>query len=234
MSLALTPPRPVARRLLRLAGLAVLALVLLPYALMPLYAVATPPTTLMLWRWATLQPVERQVVPLDAISSILPLSVIVAEDARFCTHGGIDWANVEEAIEDHEAGKPLRGGSTITQQVVKNLFLWHGRSWLRKGLEAPLAWWAEAVLPKRRILELYLNSAEWGPAGQFGVAAGARYAFRKPPSALNGREAALLAAVLPNPVARLAADPTPRVQRLAGIYRERAQRWRDLDDCLRK
>ena len=96
----------------------------------------------------------------------------------------------------------MRGGSTITQQVAKNLFLWPGRSWLRKALEFPLALWIDLVLSKRRILEIYLNIAEWGPNGEFGVEAGSRYAFGKPARDLSRYQAALLAAVLPNPAIR--------------------------------
>ena len=112
----------------------------------------------------------------------------------------------------------MRGGSTITQQVAKNLFLWQGRSWLRKALEFPLALWIDLVLSKRRILEIYLNIAEWGPNGEFGVEAGSRYAFGKSARDLTHYQAALLAAVLPNPAARNAHAPGPGLRRLAGLY----------------
>ena len=112
----------------------------------------------------------------------------------------------------------MRGGSTITQQVAKNLFLWPGRSWLRKALEFPLALWIDLVLSKRRILEIYLNIAEWGPNGEFGVEAGSRYAFGKSARDLTHYQAALLAAVLPNPAARNAHRPGPGLRRLAGLY----------------
>jgi monofunctional biosynthetic peptidoglycan transglycosylase len=219
-------------RLVRGFVLAVLALLILPYLLVPVYRFVDPPSTLMLWRYLTGAPVEQAVVPLDRVGKVLPLTVIVAEDARFCRHGGIDWTEVADAFEDNQDGGRIRGGSSITQQLVKNLFLWPGRSWVRKGLEAPLALWTDLVLPKRRILELYLNVAEWGPDGRFGVAAGARHAFGKAPADLTAREAALLAAILPNPVRRSARSPNARVERLAAIYQERAGRWRDLDDCL--
>jgi monofunctional biosynthetic peptidoglycan transglycosylase len=115
-----------------------------------------------------------------------------------------------------------RGGSTITQQVAKNLFLWPGRSVVRKALELPLSLWIDAVLPKRRILELYLNIAELGPSGQFGVEAGANYAFGKPAAGLSAREAALMASILPNPIKRSARTPGPGVRRLAITYMARA------------
>src|SRR5438045_4910694 len=114
-------------------------------------------------------------------------------------------------------------GSTITQQVAKNLFLWPGRSVVRKALEFPLALWIDLVLPKQRILEIYLNIAELGPSGQFGAEAGSAYAFGHPASALAAREAALLAAILPNPIRRSARNPAPAVRRLAGTYMARAQ-----------
>jgi monofunctional biosynthetic peptidoglycan transglycosylase len=167
--------------------------------------------------------VSRQWVDFSAISPYLPRSVVSAEDAKFCGHHGIDWDALREVIDDAEEGEVTRGGSTITQQVAKNLFLWPGRSVVRKALEFPLALWIDLVLPKQRILEIYLNIAELGPNGQFGVQAGSLYAFGRPASALSPREAALLAAILPNPVRRSARNPGPGVRRLAGTYMARAQ-----------
>ncbi len=106
---------------------------------------------------------------MHAISPALPRSVVGAEDAKFCSHRGIDWGALREVIDDAEDGEVTRGGSTITQQVAKNLFLWPGRSVVRKALEFPLALWIDSVLPKQRILEIYLNIAELGPSGQFGA-----------------------------------------------------------------
>jgi monofunctional biosynthetic peptidoglycan transglycosylase len=117
--------------------------------------------------------------------------------------------------------------------VVKNLFLWPGRSVVRKGLEIPLALWIDLMLPKQRILEIYLNIAELGPSGQFGAEAGAFYAFGHRASTLSPREAALLAAILPNPVRRSARNPGPGVRRLAGIYMARAQAA-ELQRCWRE
>jgi monofunctional biosynthetic peptidoglycan transglycosylase len=141
---------------------------------------------------------------------------------------------IREAIEDAEGLDKLRGGSTITQQVAKNLFLWPGRSVLRKILEFPLALWIDLVLPKRRVLEIYLNIAEWGPNGQFGAEAGARFAFGKPARALNAAEAALMAAILPNPHRRSARVPSGPVRTLAGIYQRRAARAPAVAACLRQ
>jgi monofunctional biosynthetic peptidoglycan transglycosylase len=167
--------------------------------------------------------VSRQWINFSAISPALPRSVIGAEDAKFCSHHGVDWGALRDVIDDAEDGEVTRGGSTITQQVAKNLFLWPGRSVVRKALELPLALWIDLVLPKQRILEIYLNTAELGPSGQFGAETGSAYAFGHPASALTPREAALLAATLPNPVRRSARNPGPGVRRVAGIYMARAQ-----------
>ena len=198
-------------------------MLLLPYVLAPFYRSGHPVSTLMAWRWATGAPVSRQWIDFGAISPSLPRSVVGSEDAKFCGHHGIDWDALHEAIGDAEDGEVGRGGSTITQQVVKNLFLWPGRSVVRKGLELPLALWTDWVLPKQRILEIYLNIAELGPTGQFGAQAGALLAFGHPASSLSPRESALLAAILPNPVKRNARNPGPGVRRLAAIYAARAQ-----------
>ncbi len=203
--------------------LIVLLALLLPYVLAPLYRAGHPVSTLMAWRYITGAPVSRQWIDLAAISPSLPRSVVASEDAKFCSHHGIDWGALREVIDDAEDGEMSRGGSTITQQVAKNLFLWQGRSFVRKALEFPLALWIDLVLPKPRILEIYLNIAELGPSGQFGAQAGATYAFGHGASALSPREAALLAAILPNPVRRSARNPGPAVRRLAGIYAARAQ-----------
>lgn len=218
------------KRIIRVALIAVFAVGALPYLLTPLYQFGRPVSTLMLARLVTAQPVERDWRDLDAIAAVLPRTVIAAEDARFCTHNGVDWETLQEVIEEAQDGEATRGGSTITQQLAKNLFLWQGRSFVRKALELPLALWIDAVLPKRRVLELYLNVAEWGPSGQFGAEAGARHAFGKAASQLTAHEAALLAAILPNPVVRSASRPSRGVRRRAGIYIARA-RAVDLATC---
>ena len=210
-------------RLIRRLILIGILLLALPYLLTPLYAVGRPISALMAWRWITGSPVQRTWVDLKAMSPALPRSVVASEDAKFCSHRGIDWNSLQNAIEDAQDGEVSGGGSTITQQVAKNLFLWNGRSVIRKGLEIPLAMWVDLVLSKQRILEIYLNIAEMGPSGQFGAQAGAEYAFKRPASSLSAREAALLAAILPNPVTRSARTPGPGVRRLAGTYMARAQ-----------
>ena len=218
------------RRLIRAVVLVALGLVLLPYVLTPLYSSGHPVSTLMIGRYLTGETVTRKWVDLDDMSEALPRSVVAAEDAKVCFHHGIDWDSVRNIIEDAQDGEVARGGSTITQQVAKNLFLWPGRSVVRKALEFPLAMWIDLVLSKKRILELYLNVAELGPDGQFGAEAGASYAFGRPAAALSAREAALLASILPNPVTRSARNPGPGVRRMAGTYVVRAQSA-EISDC---
>src|SRR6266481_3573631 len=107
--------------------------------------------------------VERSFVPIERMAPALPMTVIASEDGRFCSHRGIDWRELRERLEDVDDISAARAVSTITQQTAKNLFLWSGRSFVRKALEMPLALWIDLVLPKRRVLEIYLNIAEWGP-----------------------------------------------------------------------
>src|ERR1700722_14066857 len=215
--------KPQILRIARNLLLILLAILLLPYLLAPLYRVGHPVSTLMAWRWLRGEPVSRPWIDFAAISPVLPRSVAGAEDAKFCSHHGIDWDALHEVIGDAEEGEVTRGGSTIPQQVAKNPFLWPGRSVVRKPLEFPLALWIDLVLGKQRILEIYLNIAELGPSGQFGAQAGAIYAFGLPASNLSPREAALLAAILPNPHRRSARNPAPGVRGLAGVYMARAQ-----------
>ena len=153
----------VLRRTLRVVLLALVVVVLLPYLITPLYAIVDPVSTTMLSRRLSGLRVERQFLPIVRVSPALPLVVIIAEDGRFCSHHGIDLTEIREAIADADDIDEMRGGSTITQQVAKNLFLWQGRSYVRKVLEFPLALWIDLVLSKRRILEIYLNIAEWDP-----------------------------------------------------------------------
>lgn len=219
-------------RLVRALAMAALAALALPYLLIPLYSLGHPASTLMLARWATGRAVTRSWVDLAEMSPQLPAVVIASEDSGFCRHRGIDWKYLQEAIEDAQDGEVSGGGSTITQQTVKNLFLWPGRSFIRKGLELPLALWMDLVLPKSRILELYLNIAEWGPGGRFGAEAGAQYAFGRSSRTLSGPDAALLAAILPNPLTRSARSPGPGVRRLATIYRARTRAAPEISDCI--
>ncbi|AHE98480.1 peptidoglycan transglycosylase [Thioalkalivibrio paradoxus ARh 1] len=136
--------------------------------------------------------------PLETLPAHLPLAVVAAEDQRFPQHRGFDWVSIRQAVEQRLDGGSLRGASTISQQVAKNLFLWHGRSFLRKTVEAGFTLAIEALWPKARILEVYLNLAEWGP-GVYGIEAAAGYHYGIPARSLSREQAAALAAILPSP-----------------------------------
>lgn len=157
-----------------------------------------PPTSAFMVRERLTRPVQHRWVDWPQISPQIKVAVIAAEDQKFPTHHGFDLASINEALADRERGRRVRGASTISQQVAKNLFLWSGQSWLRKGLEAYFTVLIETLWPKRRILEVYLNLAEFG-TGVFGVGAASEVYFAKRPARLNAPDAALLAAVLPSP-----------------------------------
>ncbi len=195
--------RRLTRRLLRL-GLGLAAAVV---AWVALYAVVPPPTTLLIEteRWR-LGGVERTWRGLDAISPDLVRAAIAAEDARFCDHWGFDFAAIEAAVAERERGR-VRGASTISQQTAKNAFLWPAASWTRKGLEAGFTVLLEALWSKRRVMEVYLNIAEFGE-GVFGAEAAARHWFNRPASELTLAQAARLAALLPSPRTRDASRPS--------------------------
>ena len=221
------------RRLVRNLIILAFAVLLIPYVIAPLYRFVDPVSTPMLWRWVTGKRVVRIVVPLNRIAPALRLSVIIAEDGTFCRNRGIDLGAIREAMQQSDELGEARGASTITQQTAKNLFLWEGRSFIRKALEFPLALWLNLVLPKRRVLEIYLNIAEWGPNGEFGAEAGARWAFGKSARDLTPAEAAELAAILPNPVRRSARIPSVLVRRLAALYERRSLEFSGHDACVR-
>jgi monofunctional biosynthetic peptidoglycan transglycosylase len=151
---------------------------------------------------------------LDDISPRLVQAVIASEDSTFCAHRGFDMAAIEKALKANERGGRIRGGSTISQQTAKNVFLWPGRDWIRKGLEAGYTVAIETVWGKRRIMEVYLNVAEWAP-GVYGAEAAARHWYGKPAAELTAAEAARLAAILPSPRRYNAASPGPYVRRRA-------------------
>ncbi len=188
--------------------LAVLGLLILAYRFV------TPVSTLMIGRWVTGQPVERTYVPLARISPELTAAVIASEDARFCLHHGVDWGALNGVIQKGGERGPSRGASTLPMQVAKNLFLWPSRSAIRKGFEIPLALAIDAAWPKRRMIEVYLNIAEWGD-GTFGAEAAARLYFKKSARDLTRQEAVLLASALPNPARRDPAHPRQGHARLA-------------------
>jgi monofunctional glycosyltransferase len=174
-------------------------------------AFAPLPSTLMLKRWVTGQPVKRDWIAFERIAPALPRAVVASEDQLFCTHWGVDFDVLREILSDPDG--PDRGGSTISMQTVKNVFLWHGRSYVRKALEIPIALAADTVWGKRRVMELYLNVAEWGD-GVFGAEAASQFYFQKSAAQLSASEAARLAAALPNPEQRGSSRPTRASQRV--------------------
>jgi monofunctional biosynthetic peptidoglycan transglycosylase len=197
------------RTLLRI----VFALVALLVIGLAIGRLAPVPSTLMLARWLTGMPVERQWVRLDAIAPALIRGAIAAEDQRFCAHWGVDFQALREVLADD--GGPSRGASTITMQVAKNVYLWPGRSYVRKALEIPLALAIDLAWGKRRVMEVYLNVAEWGE-GVFGAEAAARHHFGKGARDLSAIEAARLVAILPNPIARSPGRPSAASRRTLG------------------
>jgi monofunctional biosynthetic peptidoglycan transglycosylase len=174
-------------------------------------------------------------VPIEAISPNLVRAVIAAEDGVFCTHWGFDFAEIERSWKrSQRTGRGPRGASTISQQTAKNVFLWNGRSYFRKGLEAYFTALIELLWPKQRIMEVYLNSIEYGP-GVFGAEAAARYWFKKSAARLTPLEAARLAAILPNPKRYKANPPGPYVASRSATVAARAATIRTYgeDSCVR-
>ncbi|TDK44528.1 monofunctional biosynthetic peptidoglycan transglycosylase [Antarcticimicrobium luteum] len=207
---AFAPVRWLRRWALRI----VLAPVGLVVVLVLLFSVVNPPITHTMWvEYGKYGRLEREWVPLEQVAPVMARAVVAAEDANFCQHWGFDLGAIRAAIAEGAS----RGGSTLTQQVVKNVFLWQGRSWIRKALETAITPLVEAVWSKRRIVEVYLNVAEMGE-GLFGVAAASRSYFKVAPGDLTARQAALIAAVLPSPRSRSVTAPSDRVrQRAAAI-----------------
>jgi monofunctional biosynthetic peptidoglycan transglycosylase len=212
--------RELAKRLLRIVGIVAACWLAIVLMLMIAYRFVNPPiSSLMLQRWLSGQQIRHEWVDLHDISPNVVRAVLVSEDARFCYHNGVDYVAIENAIEDAENGN-MRGASTISMQVVKNLFLWPSKSYLRKAIELPLTYVLELFWPKRRIMEVYLNIAEWGP-GIFGIEEAAQYHFHKHAKSLGMRDSARLAVALPNPLKRNAGKPGPGTRRLANAVRVR-------------
>jgi monofunctional biosynthetic peptidoglycan transglycosylase len=202
------------------------------YALV-LKAAPVPGTVLMAQRAIGGEQIKRNLVSIDDISPNLVLAVIAAEDTRFCQHTGLDRDAIEQAISEYKQGKGLRGASTITQQTAKNVFLWNGGGFARKGAEAWFATFIDGMWGKRRVMEAYLNVAEWGD-GIFGAEAAARARFGKSAADLTEREAALLASVLPSPNKWRLDPPGPYVSQRAGTLqaRMRVVRSEGLASCV--
>ena len=220
---------PARATLLRVA----IALALLPTALILVYRFVPPPVTLlMLVRLVEGEGLDKSWRPLERISPHLAQAVIASEDNRFCEHWGFDWKELGGQLDRAMAGKQVRGASTISMQVAKNVLLWPGRDLLRKLLEVPLTPQLELLWGKRRIMEVYLNVAETGP-GLYGAEAAAQAYFNKPASALTRREAALIAAVLPNPRVWSPGRPTSYIRQRARVIERRIGQLGPLLDCVR-
>jgi monofunctional glycosyltransferase len=227
----LVRPRPLLRRAKSLVLWLLLVFLLLPGLVVCVYRFVAPPVTpLMLIRLAQGYGLRHEPMPLAEIAPALREAVIAAEDNLFCRHWGFDMEALRGQVEAWTEGRSPRGASTITMQTAKNLFLWPGRDVVRKLLEAWLTPQLELLWPKRRILETYLNIAEFGP-GLYGAEAAARAFFGKSASRLSTREAALLAAVLPDPLDWNAGRPGPYLVRRAALLERRIGQLGPLLDC---
>ncbi len=197
------------KRVLQLVGI----LLISPLVLMVLYRWIPVPTTAFMIRHAVMYQTTYSYdwEPSENISKWVGKAVVASEDQKFWDHFGFDVEAVQKALKDRERGRRVRGASTISQQVVKNLFLWPGQSWIRKGLEAGYTLWLELVLPKERILEIYMNIAEFG-YGVYGAEAAAQRYFDRPAVKLTSSQAALMAVVLPNPKRMKLDRPGPYVR----------------------
>jgi monofunctional biosynthetic peptidoglycan transglycosylase len=215
---------------LKRLSIAAAVVVVLPFVLTPLYLFVRPISTLMIGDLVTLQGYSRQWVDIEDISPSMQQAVVMSEDGQFCFHDGVDWEQLRSVLSRN--GGPNRGASTITMQTVKNVFLWPSRSYIRKGLEIPLALYADLVWSKRRTLEIYLNIAELGP-NVYGVEAAAQYYYKKPASKLSRREAALIAAALPNPAIRNPLKPSRAQKTLARIIERRINQSGAYVECLK-
>ncbi len=192
-----------------------------------------PASTLMLARQVTFQPMTRKWIEFEDVAPTLYQSVLMSEDGQFCRHNGVDWGAVNLVISDALDGERPRGASTITMQTAKNLFLWGGRSYLRKALEVPLALWIDLALSKKRIMEIYLNIAQWDDGGVFGAEAGARSHFGRSASGLTRRQSAYMAVTLPNPILRNPSQPSAGLARLSRIVERRAAQSGAYIECLK-
>lgn len=223
------------RRLLRLILQALLWFVLISVGWVLTYRfVPVPLTWPMAHDFLQGRHVERDWTALDEMAPVMARAVIGAEDSGFCSHWGLDLEAMKEAAARNARGDRLRGGSTVSQQTAKNAFLWPGRSYVRKGLEAWFTLLIEGLWDKQRIMEVYLNIAEMGP-GIYGAQAAAQHHFGVPAAGLTATQAARLAAILPQPLKRNAGKPGPLVRRYSRAIEKRARVVRSdgLDACLR-
>lgn len=205
----------------------------IPLFLLLIYRIeAVKPVSTLMIRDALIGPgAKREWVELDDMSPHIARSVMMSEDGLFCSHGGVDWAALNKVIDDALDGERTRGASTITMQLVKNLFLWPQRSFVRKGLEIPYAMMAELILSKRRIMEIYLNIVELD-AGVFGVGAASQHYFKGSAEKLGPRNSARLAVTLPNPKSRNPAKPSRQLRALSATIERRARASGAYIACL--
>ena len=217
------------RRILRFGLMVLAVLALIPAVLVPVYTVVPPISTLMIATRIANGPIERDWVSFDEVAKVLVVSVLVSEDGQFCAHRGVDWGALNEVLDDPDG--PSRGASTIAMQTVRNLFLWTSPSYFRKGLEIPIALYADAIWTKRRTMEIYLNIAEWGP-NIFGIEAAAQHHFGRSAKDLTANQSALLAVTLPNPRVRNPAKPSGLMRSLARTVAARARVAGDYVKCL--
>ena len=223
--------KSVSVRTLKVAAIVFSAWFTVVLFLIAVYRFVNPPfSSLMVMQWLGGTSIHREWVPVEKISPNLVRAVIASEDGRFCSHWGIDFGELAAAIKRTSRGTP-RGGSTITMQVAKNLFLWPAKSYVRKVIEVPLTYAIELMWPKWRIMEVYLNIAEWGP-GVFGAEAAAREHFGRSAARLSSRQGALLAVALPNPFVRDAGDPGPWASRRSSVIQRRAGRSPEAATCV--
>jgi monofunctional glycosyltransferase len=209
------------RRATQIVAWVIVIGLVLPVPFVIAYRFVPPPiSALMIIRSLGGAPLHRQWVPLDRISPNLMRAVVASEDEKFCIHHGFDWQAEQAAFDEWRAGREPKGASTITMQTAKNLFLWPGRSFVRKGIEAYITVLLEFFWNKHRIIETYLNVIEWGN-GIYGAETASRTFFGKPAAALTMQEAALMAAVLPDPRQWSPARPTPYIAERAAVIRER-------------
>lgn len=225
--------RPLLARAAKIALRLLLAAVLVPLALIFLFRFINPPGSMvMAARKLDGITIRHTWVPLEKMSPILVKTVVTSEDAAFCRHWGVDWDAIDIAITQAEKhGEGPRGASTIPMQTAKNLFLWQQRSYIRKAIEIPLAYAMSALWPKRRMIEVYLNIAEWG-SGIFGAEAAARKHFNRPAARITTQQAAQMAASLPNPHVRNAGRPGPKTRRLSAHIARRVKNENTLLDCI--
>ncbi|MFD2262291.1 monofunctional biosynthetic peptidoglycan transglycosylase [Lacibacterium aquatile] len=220
------------RRIARWVAYGIGGLIAFWLVMILVYRVIYPPVTpLMVIRLFEGEGLKHEAVAWDRIDKDIARAVIAGEDNNFCSHNGVDWVAVQDAIEEYRNGEDLRGASTVTMQLARNLFLWPGGGFIRKGVEVPLAFTIDLLWPKHRIMAVYLNSVEFGP-GIYGVEAASRHHFGKSAAQLNRTEATLLAAVLPNPRRFDAGKPSAYIQRRSATLSRIMGQLGNWTDCV--